>query len=36
MRTGEVAGTAATMAVKQGINAKEVKWTTGYFSDPIS
>lgn len=36
MRTGEVAGTAATMAVKQGINAKEVKWTTGYLSDPIS
>lgn len=36
MRTGEVAGTAATMAVKQGINAKQVKWTSGYYSDPIS
>lgn len=36
MRTGEVAGTAAAIAVKQGINAKEIKWTSGYFSDPIS
>lgn len=36
MRTGEVAGTAATMAVKQGINVKQVKWTSGYFTDPIT
>ena len=36
MRTGEVAATAATLAVKQGITAKEVKWTSGYFTDPIS
>jgi FAD dependent oxidoreductase len=36
MRTGEVAATAATMAVKQGIPAKDVKWTSGYYSDPIS
>lgn len=36
MRTGEVAGAAATIAVKQGINARQVKWTSGYYSDPIS
>jgi hypothetical protein len=36
MRTGEVAATAATMAVKQGKTAKEVKWTQGYYTDPIS
>jgi hypothetical protein len=36
MRTGEVAATAATIAVKQGITAKEVKWTSGYFADPVS
>jgi hypothetical protein len=33
MRTGEVAGTAATMAIKQGISAREVKWTSGYFAE---
>jgi len=33
MRTGEVAGVAATMAVKQGINVKEIKWNSGYFRD---
>jgi hypothetical protein len=36
MRTGEVAGMAASMAVKQGITAKDIKWTSGYFTDPIS
>jgi hypothetical protein len=36
MRTGEVAATAATMAVRQGKTAKEVKWTQGYYTDPIS
>lgn len=36
MRTGEVAGVAATMAVKQGINVKEIKWDTGYLKDPKS
>ena len=36
MRTGEVAATAATVAVKQGITAKDVKWTSGYLKDPIS
>jgi hypothetical protein len=33
MRTGEVAATAAVMAVKQGIPAKNVKWTSGCFLD---
>jgi hypothetical protein len=33
MRTGEVAGVAATMAVKEGISAKDVRWTSGYLSD---
>lgn len=33
MRTGEVAGTAAVMAVKQGISAKDIKWTSGYYTD---
>jgi hypothetical protein len=33
MRTGEVAATAATMAIKQGISAKEVQWNRGYYTD---
>jgi hypothetical protein len=33
MRTGEVAGESAAIAVKKGISAKEVKWS-GYFTDP--
>lgn len=33
MRTGEVAGMAASMAVKQGISAKDVQWTQGYYTD---
>jgi hypothetical protein len=33
MRTGEVAATAAVMAIKQGIPPKAVKWTSGYFAD---
>jgi hypothetical protein len=33
MRTGEVAGAAAVMAIKQRITAKDVKWTSGYFTD---
>ena len=33
MRTGEVVGTAAAMAVKKGITAKQVKWTSGYYTD---
>jgi len=33
MRTGEVAATAAVIAVKQGIPLKTVKWTKGYFAD---
>ena len=33
MRTGEVAATAAVMAIKQRITAKDVKWTSGYFTD---
>jgi hypothetical protein len=32
MRTGEVAATAAVMALKQGISPKEIKWTSGYFA----
>ena len=32
MRTGEVAATAAVMAVKQGIPPKDLKWTSGYFN----
>ncbi len=32
MRTGEVAATAAVMALKQGIPPKDLKWTSGYFS----
>jgi hypothetical protein len=32
MRTGEVAATAAVMALKQGIPPKELKWTSGYFT----
>jgi FAD dependent oxidoreductase len=33
MRTGEVAATAAVMAIQQRIPPKEIKWTSGYFSD---
>lgn len=33
MRTGEVAATAAVMALKQRITPKQVKWTSGYFTD---
>ncbi len=33
MRTGEVAATAAVTALKQGIAPKDVKWTSGYFTD---
>jgi hypothetical protein len=33
MRTGEVAATAAIRALKQGIPPKDLKWTTGYFTD---
>lgn len=33
MRTGEVAAIAATMAVKNSITAKDVKWTSGYLTD---
>ncbi|HEY5913118.1 MAG TPA: FAD-dependent oxidoreductase [Verrucomicrobiae bacterium] len=33
MRTGEVAATAAVMAIKRGITPKAVKWATGYYSD---
>lgn len=33
MRTGEVAAAAAVMALKQRITPKEVKWTSGYFTD---
>ncbi len=32
MRTGEVAGTAAVMALEKGISPKAVKWTSGYFT----
>jgi hypothetical protein len=32
MRTGEVAATAAIMALKQGVSPKELKWTSGYFA----
>jgi len=35
MRTGELVGTAASMAVKQSITAKDIKWTWGYFDDFI-
>jgi hypothetical protein len=35
MRTGEVAGTAASIAVMNNINAKEVKWTYGYYHENI-
>ena len=33
MRTGEVAATAAVMAIRQGITPKDIKWTSGYFED---
>lgn len=33
MRTGEVAATAAVMALKQGISPQGIKWTSGYFAD---
>jgi hypothetical protein len=33
MRTGEVAGTAAVRALKQGVSPKEMKWNSGYFRD---
>ena len=33
MRTGEVAAIAATMAVKNSITAKDVRWTSGYLTD---
>lgn len=33
MRTGELAGTAATMAIKQGITPKDIRWTHGYYED---
>ncbi len=36
MRTGEVAAAAAVMALKQRITPKEVKWTSGYFTDTTS
>lgn len=33
MRTGEVAATAAVMAINKGITPKDLKWTSGYFAD---
>ncbi len=33
MRTGEVAATAAVMALKQDVSPKAIKWTAGYFAD---
>lgn len=33
MRTGEVAATAAVMAIKQGVTAKDIQWTSGYYED---
>jgi len=33
MRTGEVVGTAAAMAVKKGVTAEDIKWTSGYYTD---
>ncbi len=35
MRIGEVAGTAASLAVMNDINAKDVNWTYGYYNDNV-
>ncbi len=36
MRTGEVAATAAVMSLKQRITPKQLKWTSGYYTDSKS
>ncbi len=33
MRSGELAGTAATLAIKQGIMPKALQWTRGYYEE---